>query len=210
MEPNPVIITHPLVQHKLTLMRRKQTSTGEFRLLLRELSPLMLYEATRDLPLALQRISTPMEEIDAPRLSGKKLCFVPVLRAGLGMLDGMLDLVPAARVGHIGLYRDPVTLDAVEYYIKVPEDIGERLVIVLDPMLATGHSASAALDRLKAQGARTIRFISLLAAPRGIALLRDEHPDVTIYTAAVDRELNDHAYILPGLGDAGDRLFGTK
>ncbi len=210
MEPNPVIITHPLVQHKLTLMRRKQTSTGEFRLLLRELSPLMLYEATRDLPLAMQRITTPMEEIDAPLLSGKKLCFVPILRAGLGMLDGMLDLVPAARVGHIGLYRDPVTLDAVEYYIKVPEDIGERLVIVLDPMLATGHSASAALDRLKAQGARTIRFISLLAAPRGIALLREEHPDVTIYTAAVDRELNDHAYILPGLGDAGDRLFGTK
>ena len=210
MEPNPVIITHPLVQHKLTLMRRKQTSTGEFRLLLRELSPLMLYEATRDLPLAMQRIITPMEEIDAPLLSGKKLCFVPVLRAGLGMLDGMLDLVPAARVGHIGLYRDPVTLDAVEYYIKVPEDIGERLVIVLDPMLATGHSASAALDRLKAQGARTIRFISLLAAPRGIALLREEHPDVTIYTAAVDRELNDDAYILPGLGDAGDRLFGTK
>lgn len=210
MEPNPVIINHPLVQHKLTLMRRKQTSTGEFRLLLRELSPLMLYEATRDLPLALQRITTPMEEIDAPLLSGKKLCFVPILRAGLGMLDGMLDLVPAARVGHIGLYRDPVTLDAVEYYIKVPEDIGERLVIVLDPMLATGHSASAALDRLKAQGARTIRFISLLAAPRGIALLREEHPDVTIYTAAVDRELNDHAYILPGLGDAGDRLFGTK
>ena len=210
MEPNPVIINHPLVQHKLTLMRRKQTSTGEFRLLLRELSPLMLYEATRDLPLAMQRISTPMEEIDAPLLSGKKLCFVPILRAGLGMLDGMLDLVPAARVGHIGLYRDPVTLDAVEYYIKVPEDIGERLVIVLDPMLATGHSASAALDRLKAQGARTIRFISLLAAPRGIALLREEHSDVIIYTAAVDRELDEHAYILPGLGDAGDRLFGTK
>ena len=210
MEPNPVIINHPLVQHKLTLMRRKQTSTGEFRLLLRELSPLMLYEATRDLPLAMQRISTPMEEIDAPLLSGTKLCFVPILRAGLGMLDGMLDLVPAARVGHIGLYRDPVTLDAVEYYIKVPEDIGERLVIVLDPMLATGHSASAALDRLKAQGARTIRFISLLAAPRGIALLREEHSDVIIYTAAVDRELDEHAYILPGLGDAGDRLFGTK
>ncbi len=210
MEPNPVIITHPLVQHKLTLMRRKQTSTGEFRLLLRELSPLMLYEATRDLPMAMQRISTPMEEIDAPLLSGKKLCFVPVLRAGLGMLDGMLELVPAARVGHVGLYRDPVTLDAIEYYIKVPEDIGERLVIVLDPMLATGHSASAALDRLKAQGARTIRFISLVAAPRGIALLREEHPDVIMYTAAVDRELNEHAYILPGLGDAGDRLFGTK
>ena len=210
MNANPVIIDHPLVQHKLTLMRRKQTSTGEFRLLLRELSPLMLYEATRDLPMQLRRISTPMEDIDAPVLSGKKLCFVPILRAGLGMLDGMLELVPAARVGHVGLYRDPVTLDAVEYYIKVPEDIGERLVIVLDPMLATGHSASAALDRLKAQGARSIRFICLVAAPRGIELLRAEHPDVTIYTAAVDRELNDHAYILPGLGDAGDRLFGTK
>ena len=210
MNANPVIIDHPLVQHKLTLMRRKQTSTGEFRLLLRELSPLMLYEATRDLPMQPRRISTPMEDIDAPVLSGKKLCFVPILRAGLGMLDGMLDLVPAARVGHVGLYREPATLDAVEYYIKVPEDIGERLVIVLDPMLATGHSASAALDRLKAQGARSIRFICLVAAPRGIELLRAEHPDVTIYTAAVDRELNDHAYILPGLGDAGDRLFGTK
>ena len=210
MNANPVIIDHPLVQHKLTLMRRKQTSTGEFRLLLRELSPLMLYEATRDLPMQPQRISTPMEDIDAPVLSGKKLCFVPILRAGLGMLDGMLELVPAARVGHVGLYREPATLDAVEYYIKVPEDIGERLVIVLDPMLATGHSASAALDRLKAQGARSIRFICLVAAPRGIELLRAEHPDVTIYTAAVDRELNDHAYILPGLGDAGDRLFGTK
>ena len=210
MNANPVIIDHPLVQHKLTLMRRKQTSTGEFRLLLRELSPLMLYEATRDLPMQPRRISTPMEDIDAPVLSGKKLCFVPILRAGLGMLDGMLELVPAARVGHVGLYREPATLDAVEYYIKVPEDIGERLVIVLDPMLATGHSASAALDRLKAQGARSIRFICLVAAPRGIELLRAEHPDVTIYTAAVDRELNDHAYILPGLGDAGDRLFGTK
>ena len=204
------VITHPLVQHKLTLMRRRETSTGEFRLLLRELSPLMLYEATRDLPMEMRRIDTPMEQIDAPVLAGKKLCFVPILRAGLGMLDGMLDLVPAARVGHVGLYREPATLDAVEYYIKVPEDIGERLVIVLDPMLATGHSASAALDRLKAQGARAIRFISLLAAPRGIELLRDEHPDVTLYTAAIDRELDEHAYILPGLGDAGDRLFGTK
>ena len=210
MSEHIIVINHPLVQHKLTLMRRRETSTGEFRLLLRELSPLMLYEATRDLPMEMRRIDTPMEQIDAPVLAGKKLCFVPILRAGLGMLDGMLDLVPAARVGHIGLYREPATLDAVEYYIKVPEDIGERLVIVLDPMLATGHSASAALDRLKAQGARAIRFISLLAAPRGVELLRDEHPDVTLYTAAIDRELNDHAYILPGLGDAGDRLFGTK
>ncbi len=205
-----VVIDHPLVQHKLSLMRRKQTSTGEFRLLLRELSPLMLYEATRDLPLEMRRIETPLEPMDAPMLAGKKLCFVPILRAGLGMLDGMLDLVPAARVGHVGLYRDPATLDAVEYYIKVPEDIGERLVIVLDPMLATGHSAAAALSRLKELGARSIRYICLLAAPRGIEVLGAEHPDVAVYTAAIDRELNDHAYIMPGLGDAGDRLFGTK
>ena len=205
-----VVIDHPLVQHKLSLMRRKQTSTGEFRLLLRELSPLMLYEATRDLPLEMRRIETPMEPMDAPMLAGKKLCFVPILRAGLGMLDGMLDLVPAARVGHVGLYRDPATLDAVEYYIKAPEDIGERLVIVLDPMLATGHSAAAALTRLKELGALSIRYICLLAAPRGIEVLGEEHPDVRVYTAAIDRELNEHAYIMPGLGDAGDRLFGTK
>ena len=205
-----VVIDHPLVQHKLSLMRRKQTSTGEFRLLLRELSPLMLYEATRDLPLEMRRIETPLEPMDTPMLAGKKLCFVPILRAGLGMLDGMLDLVPAARVGHVGLYRDPATLDAVEYYIKAPEDIGERLVIVLDPMLATGHSAAAALTRLKELGAQSIRYICLLAAQRGIDVLGDEHPDVQVYTAAIDRELNEHAYIMPGLGDAGDRLFGTK
>ncbi len=210
MSQPPIVIDHPLVQHKLSLMRRKQTSTGEFRLLLRELSPLMLYEATRDLPLEMRRIETPLEPMDAPMLSGKKLCFVPILRAGLGMLDGMLDLVPAARVGHVGLYRDPATLDAVEYYVKVPEDIGERLVIVLDPMLATGHSASAALTRLKELGAMSIRYICLLAAQRGIDVLGEEHPDVQVYTAAIDRELNDHAYIMPGLGDAGDRLFGTK
>jgi uracil phosphoribosyltransferase len=205
-----IVIHHPLVQHKLSLMRRQQTSTGEFRLLLRELSPLMLYEATRDLPMETRRITTPLEEMDAPVLAGKKLCFVPVLRAGLGMLDGMLDLVPAARVGHVGLYRDPATLEAVEYYLKVPADIGERLAIVLDPMLATGHSASAALTRLKEHGARAIRFICLLAAPRGIEVLAAEHPDVQVYTASIDRALNDHAYIMPGLGDAGDRLFGTK
>ncbi len=210
MRQPPIVIDHPLVQHKLSLMRRKQTSTGEFRLLLRELSPLMLYEATRDLPLEMRRIETPLEPMDAPMLSGKKLCFVPILRAGLGMLDGMLDLVPAARVGHVGLYRDPTTLDAVEYYIKVPEDIGERLVIVLDPMLATGHSASAALMRLKELGAVSIRYICLLAAQRGVDVLGEEHPEVRVYTAAIDRELNDHAYIMPGLGDAGDRLFGTK
>jgi uracil phosphoribosyltransferase len=205
-----IVIHHPLVQHKLSLMRRQQTSTGEFRLLLRELSPLMLYEATRDLPMETRRITTPLEEMDAPVVAGKKLCFVPVLRAGLGMLDGMLDLVPAARVGHVGLYRDPATLEAVEYYLKVPADIGERLAIVLDPMLATGHSASAALTRLKEHGARAIRFICLLAAPRGIEVLAAEHPDVQVYTASIDRALNDHAYIMPGLGDAGDRLFGTK
>ena len=210
MSQAPIVISHPLVQHKLSLMRRRQTSTGEFRLLLRELSPLMLYEATRDLPLEMRRIETPLEPMDAPMLSGKKLCFVPILRAGLGMLDGMLDLVPAARVGHVGLYRDPTTLDAIEYYIKEPEDIGERLVIVLDPMLATGHSASAALTRLKELGAKSIRYICLLAAQRGIDVLGEEHPDVHLYTAAIDRELNDHAYIMPGLGDAGDRLFGTK
>jgi len=204
------VINHPLVQHKLSLMRRKETSTGEFRLLLRELSPLMLYEATRDLPMTTRRIETPLETMDAPVLAGKKFCFVPILRAGLGMLDGMLDLVPAARVGHVGLYRDPTTLDAVEYYFKVPEDIGRRLAIVLDPMLATGHSASAALTRLKEHGAKSIRYICLLAAPRGLEVMAAEHPDVAVYTASVDRTLNDHAYILPGLGDAGDRVFGTK
>jgi uracil phosphoribosyltransferase len=204
------VINHPLVQHKLSLMRRKETSTGEFRLLLRELSPLMLYEATRDLPMTTRRIETPLETMDAPVLAGKKFCFVPILRAGLGMLDGMLDLVPAARVGHVGLYRDPTTLDAVEYYFKVPEDIGRRLAIVLDPMLATGHSASAALTRLKEHGAKSIRYICLLAAPRGLEVMAAEHPDVAVYTASVDRTLDDHAYILPGLGDAGDRVFGTK
>ena len=205
-----IVVNHPLVQHKLSLMRRKETSTGEFRLLLRELSPLMLYEATRDLPMTTRRIETPLETMDAPVLAGKKFCFVPILRAGLGMLDGMLDLVPAARVGHVGLYRDPTTLDAVEYYFKVPEDIGRRLAIVLDPMLATGHSASAALTRLKEHGAKSIRYICLLAAPRGLEVMAAEHPDVAVYTASVDRTLDDHAYILPGLGDAGDRVFGTK
>jgi len=158
----------------------------------------------------MRRITTPLEEVEAPVLTGKKFCFVPILRAGLGMLEGMLDLVPAARVGHIGLYRDPVTHEAIEYYMKVPGDIGDRLAIVLDPMLATGHSASAAITRLKEHGARAIRFICLLAAPRGIEVLAADHPDVQVYTASIDRGLNDHAYIMPGLGDAGDRLFGTK
>ncbi|MFN0164435.1 MAG: uracil phosphoribosyltransferase [Burkholderiales bacterium] len=210
MPHSVTVISHPLVQHKLTLMRRRETSTGEFRTLLRELAPLMLYEATRDLPLTTRRIATPLEEMDAPVLAGKKFCFVPILRAGLGMLDGMQDLVPAARVGHIGLYRDPATLAAVEYYCKLPADIGERLAIVLDPMLATGHSASAALTRLKEHGARDMRFICLLATQAGIDVLAAAHPEVRIYTASIERELNEHAYILPGLGDAGDRLFGTK
>jgi uracil phosphoribosyltransferase len=205
-----VVVDHPLVQHKLTLLRRKQTSTGEFRLLLRELAPFLLYEATRDLPLTTIEIETPLTKMNAPEIAGKKLVFVPILRAGLGLLDPLLDLVPAARVGHIGLYRDPVTTQAIEYYCKVPKDIGERLTIALDPMLATAHSAIAAITRLKEHGARSIRFICVLAAPEGLAALASAHPDVRVYTAAIDSHLNDHAYIVPGLGDAGDRLFGTK
>jgi uracil phosphoribosyltransferase len=205
-----VIVTHPLVQHKLTLVRRKETTTGEFRQLLREIGLLMLYEATRDLPLEEREIETPIARMKGRALSGKKLCFVPILRAGLGFIDAMLELVPSARVGHIGLYRDPVTLAAVQYYLKLPDDISSRLAIVCDPMLATGHSAVAAVRRLKESGADAIKFICLVAAPPGIALMRAEHPDVTVYTAAVDERLNDHAYIVPGLGDAGDRLFGTK
>jgi uracil phosphoribosyltransferase len=207
---NVVVIGHPLVQHKLTLMRRKDISTGQFRALLREIAPLMLYEATRDLPLTEIEIETPLARMQAPVLAGKKLCFVPVLRAGLGFVDSMLDLVPSARVGHIGIYRDPATLTAVEYYLKAPEDIAQRIVIVVDPMLATGHSAVAAVSRLKDIGAETIKFMCLVAAPPGVAAMQAEHPSVPIYAAAVDPVLNDHAYIVPGLGDAGDRLFGTK
>ena len=207
---NVVVVGHPLVQHKLTLMRRKDISTGQFRALLREIAPLMLYEATRDLPLTEIEIETPLAHMQAPVLAGKKLCFVPVLRAGLGFVDSMLDLVPSARVGHIGIYRDPATLTAVEYYLKAPEDIAQRIVIVVDPMLATGHSAVAAVSRLKDIGAETIKFMCLVAAPPGVAAMQAEHPSVPIYAAAVDPVLNDHAYIVPGLGDAGDRLFGTK
>ena len=210
MGENIVVVTHPLVQHKLTLMRSKDTSTGQFRQLLREIGLLMLYEATRDLPLEPRDIETPLVRTQGPVLAGKKLCFVPILRAGLGFIDAMLELVPSARVGHIGLYRDPVTFTAIEYYLKLPEDIAKRLVVVVDPMLATGHSASAAVRRLKESGAEAIKFICLVAAPPGLEVMRAEHPDVTIYTAAVDERLNDHAYIIPGLGDAGDRLFGTK
>ncbi len=207
---NVTIVDHPLVQHKLTLLRQKATSTVEFRQIVREISLLMAYEVTRDLPLDTVAIETPLEVADAPLLSGKKLCFVPILRAGNGILDGMLDLVPSARVGHIGLYRDPATLVPVEYYLKLPDDIPERLVIVVDPMLATGHSAAAALSRLRQAGAAQLRFVCLLAAPEGLAVLHDEHPDVPVFTAAVDRCLDEHGYIRPGLGDAGDRLYGTK
>ncbi|MBS0584080.1 MAG: uracil phosphoribosyltransferase [Proteobacteria bacterium] len=207
---NVVVIDHPLVQHKLTLMRRKQASTAEFRQLLREIATLLAYEVTRDLPLETTQIETPLATIDAPTLSSKKLCLISILRAGNGLLDGMLDLIPSARVGHVGLYRDPHTLEAVEYYCKLPLDIGERLAIVLDPMLATGHSAVAALDRIKDRGAHAIKFVCLVAAPEGIKTLQEAHPDVPIYAAAIDSHLNDHGYIVPGLGDAGDRLFGTK
>jgi len=204
------VVGHPLVQHKLTLMRRKDTSSSEFRRLLREISLLLAYEVTRDLPLTRQPIETPLAEMDAPVLAGKKLCIVSILRAGNGILEGILDLIPSARVGHIGLYRDPQTLEAVEYYFKVPTDIAERPVIVVDPMLATGHSAIAAVSRLKDRGAANLRFACLLAAPEGITAFSETHPDVPVFTAAIDSHLNDHGYIVPGLGDAGDRIYGTR
>jgi len=207
---NLVVVDHPLVQHKLTLLRKKDQATADFRRLVSEVSLLLAYEVTRDLPLEMVEIETPLETMQAPILAGKKLCFVSILRAGNGILDGMLDLVPSARVGHVGLYRDPETLEAIEYYMKVPDDIGERLAVVVDPMLATGHSASAAIRRLKDAGAKRIRFVCLLAVAEGLAVIREEHPDVTVYTAAIDRGLDSHGYIRPGLGDAGDRLFGTK
>ena len=208
--PHPVVIAHPLVAHKLSLMRDKKTPSAQFRTLLREISLLLGYEVLRDLPLEQRPIETPVGPTRAPFLKGKKLVFVPILRAGTGLLDGLLDLVPSARVGHVGLYRDPTTLAAVEYYCKLPEDIAERLTIVVDPMLATGNSAIAAIDRLKRQGARGIRLLCLLAAPEGIAALAAAHPEVPIYTAAIDARLNEHGYIVPGLGDAGDRMYGTK
>jgi uracil phosphoribosyltransferase len=203
-------LEHPLIQHKLTLLRNKKTSTAGFRRIAREISLLMAYEVTRDLPLETVEIETPLETMQAPQLSGKKLCLVPILRAGNGILDGLLDLVPSARVGHIGLYREPRTLDAIEYYLKLPEDLAERDVILVDPMLATGNSAVAAISRLVELRARSIKFVCLVAAPEGIAQLQQVFPDVAIVTAAVDRCLDGHGYILPGLGDAGDRLFGTK
>ena len=210
MHENLTIIDHPLVQHKLSLMRDKETSTRTFRILIRETGTLLAYEVTKDLPLITKEIETPLMKMNAPFLEGKKLCLVSILRAGNGLLDGFLDLVPSARVGHIGLYRDPETLVAVEYYLKLPELIDQRLVIALDPMLATGHSSAAAVTRIKENGATNIRFVCLLAAPEGVEYFNKIHPDVKIYTAALDDKLNDHAYILPGLGDAGDRIFGTK
>lgn len=202
-------ITHPLVQHKLTLMRKKDASTNTFRRLLGELSTLMAYEVTRHMPLHEVTIETPLETMTSQMIDGKKLVFVPILRAGLGILDGMLSVVPGARVGHIGLYRDHVTLQAVEYYFKMSSDMQERDVILLDPMLATGNSAVAAIDKIKALQPRSVKFVCLLTCPQGIATVHAAHPDVPIYTAAIDRELNERGYILPGLGDAGDRIFGT-
>ena len=204
------LVSHPLVQHKLSLMREKACSTKSFRELLNEIGMLLCYEVTRDLPLELIDIDTPVAAMKAPKLSGKKLTLAPILRAGAGFLDGMLALLPSARVAHIGLYRDPQTLQAVEYFFKAPQDLSDRTVILLDPMLATGNSAGAAVALLKSRGARDIRFVCLLAAPEGIARFHQEFPDIPIWTAAVDERLNDHGYIVPGLGDAGDRMFGTK
>ena len=207
---NATVVDHPLIQHKLTLMRRKETPTSLFRQLVNEIAMLLGYEVTRDLALTMRSIETPLEAMESPVLAGKKLCFVSILRAGNGLLDGMLMMMPSARVGHVGLYRDPTTLVAVEYYYKVPQDIGDRLAIVVDPMLATANSAIAALDRLKQGGAQKLKFVCLLASPEGVAAFNAAHPDVPVYTAAIDRELNDHGYILPGLGDAGDRIYGTR
>jgi uracil phosphoribosyltransferase len=204
------VVKHPLVQHKLTIMRKKETSTAGFRRLLREISLLLCYEVTRDLELTSVEIETPLTTMMAPTLEGKKLVFASVLRAGNGLLDGMLDLVPAARVAHIGLYRDPVTLQAIEYFFKAPSDLGDRLVIVVDPMLATANSAIAAVEKLKARGAVNLRYLCLLAAPEGIERFTKAQPDVPVFTAAIDERLNDHGYIVPGLGDAGDRMYGTK
>ncbi len=210
MTDNVTLVDHPLVQHKLALMRRKETRTAEFRQLLREIALLLGYEVTRDLPLTSVDIETPLTKMTAPRLEGKKMVLISILRAGNGLLEGMLDLIPSARVGHIGLYRDPETLVAVEYYFKVARDLSDRLVIVVDPMLATGNSAVAAVTRLKEEGANNIKFVCLLAAPEGIQAFSEAHPDVHIFTAAIDDRLNDHGYLVPGLGDAGDRLYGTK
>ena len=206
----PVIMDHPLIQHKLTIMRDKNTGTKEFRELVGEIGMLMCYEATRDLPLKEVEIETPVAVAKTKVISGRKLAFVPILRAGLGMVDGVMRMVPAAKIGHIGMYRDPETHMPVEYYCKLPSDIGERDVIVLDPMLATGGSAIDAITQIKAKGAKSVRFMCIIAAPEGLAALQDAHPDVQIYIGAVDEKLNENKYIVPGLGDAGDRIFGTK
>ncbi len=204
------VIKHPLVQHKLSIMRNKETSTAKFRQLMKEVGMLLGYEVTRDFPLAYEDIETPMCSMKAPVLEGKKTVLIPVLRAGMGLMEGILELIPSARIGHIGLYREPETHVAVEYYYKVPQDIQDRHALVIDPMLATGHSSVAAIQRIKMSNPRSIKFICLLAAPEGIKYFQNEHPDIPIFTAAIDEKLNDHGYILPGLGDAGDRLFGTK
>ena len=209
-DKNVFVIDHPLVQHKLSVMRSKETNTNDFRALIREISTLMGYEILADLPMEEVEIETPLEKMKTQMLSGKKLCIVPILRAGTGFLDGLLQLTPLARVGHIGLYRDPETLVPVEYYLKLPDDMPQRRVIVVDPMLATGNSAVAAVERVKDSEATDIKFMCLIASPEGIKTFHEAHPDVPIYTAAVDRGLNDHGYILPGIGDAGDRIFGTK
>ena len=210
MSAHLTVVDHPLVQHKLTLMRDKNTSTAVFRQLLREISHLLAYEVTRNLPMTTQTIDTPLTAMDAPVLDGRKLALVSILRAGNGLLDGMLDLIPSARVGFVGLYRDEETLRPVQYYCKLPGDLSERLVIAVDPMLATGNSSAAAIDLIKEQGATDIRFLCLLAAPEGVARMKKAHPDVPIVTAALDEKLNELGYIVPGLGDAGDRMFGTK
>lgn len=210
MEKQLTVIDHPLVQHKLTLMRRKDTSTAKFRSLMSEVALLLGYEVTRELPLEMQTIETPLMEMQAPHLKGKKLVVVPILRAGVGLVDSLLQLIPAARVGHIGLYRDPETLEPVEYYLKLPEQMDDRDVLVVDPMLATGHSAAESVRRIKEFGPRSIKFLCVLGAPEGVAHFHEVHPDVPIYTAAIDEKLNEKGYIIPGLGDAGDRLYGTK
>jgi uracil phosphoribosyltransferase len=204
------IVSHPLVQHKLTILRDRTTSTQLFRTVVREIAALLCYEVTRDLPTALIRVETPIAITEAPKIAGKKLVIAPILRAGLDMAEGMLDLLPSARVAHIGLYREPVTLQAVEYYFKTPDDVAERLVIIVDPMVATGHTAIAAIDRLKEAGVSDMRLVCLLASRPGAAAVRAAHPDVPIWAAAMDEELNDHGYIIPGLGDAGDRTYGTR
>lgn len=208
--PNLRVIDHPLVQHKLTQMRDENTDTERFRRFVREVGQMLAYEVTRALPTELVRVRTPIAEFDSPMIAGKQQCLVSILRAGNGMLDGMLELLPAAKVGHIGLYRDPSTLEPVEYYFKVPSDIAERMVIVCDPMLATGNSAVAAINRLKDHGVTSIQLVCLLAAPEGVKAMLERHPDVPVTVAALDERLNDHGYIVPGLGDAGDRIFGTR